>query len=90
MKAWWAYSASSDDVEGGGCLPNPEEFARRRTLSCLSRARVRAGHRDQPVSQVYNARGAGRGVGERVVVAEQTELPAAGFVTGQRTEMMIR
>jgi len=55
MKAWWAYSASPDDVEGGGCLPNPEEFARRRTLSCLSHARARAGHRDQPVSEICNA-----------------------------------
>ena len=64
MKAWWAYSASPDDVEGGGCLPNPEEFARRRTLSCLSHAGVRAGHRDQPVSEICNARGGCR-VGER-------------------------
>ena len=73
MKAWCAYSASPDDAEGGGCLPNPEELAHRGTLSSLSHDRVRAGHRDQPVSQIYNAHGAGSGVGERVVVAEQTE-----------------
>jgi hypothetical protein len=84
MKAWWAYSASPDDAERGGCLPNPEEFAHRGALSSLAHARVRAGHRDQPVSQIYKAHGAGCRVGERVVGARQTE--AAPAVQGSRSK----
>lgn len=90
MKAWWAYSASPDDAEGGGRLPNPEEFAHRGTQSSLSHARVRAGHRDQPVSQhITRMEQVAASVSAWSLRGKPKLLPA-GLVAGQRTETMIR